>query len=461
MLGSNDLTAPWRTFMVGIAVAPRHVRDNWWAPLRAVVLALLALVVLAPVSQVASAATNTYYVNCTSGVDSRSGDSSSQAWKSLQRANQANLHPGDKLLLKRGCHWTGPLNARWSGTVNAPVVIAPYGRGQRPVIENSHDNIVVTGSYLTFDHLMTRADAPGYDSGCGNVPMGWAVGWRFKNGSSNNIVQESNLQDLYNGVLIEPGSHDNRILNNEFIDINYKDSNPASDAGAMAIALEGDNNEIAYNTITGSDTCSRFYGRDGSAVEIYGGQGNVIHHNLARENNNFVELGNARTANNTIAYNVVTSSLKIANFLVARGAGDKWGPTRGTRADNNSVYLTGANSFAIICGGGCDASILTFKSNIVWSRDRVGYVDSAWAEANNVWWSPGGPKIWFNISSHSIVHDPGFVNASAGDLRLTSGSPAIDAGTSDALNLGFTKDADGVSLPQGNAVDVGAYERPK
>ena len=108
---------------------------------------------------------------------------------------------------------------------------------------------------------------------------------------------------------------------------------------------------------------------------MFGGQGNVIHHNLARDNNNFVELGNGSTANTTIAYNVVTSNLKIANFLVARGAGSSWGPTRATLVYNNSVYLTGAESFAVICDGGCDSSILTFKNNVVWSRDRVAYVE--------------------------------------------------------------------------------------
>ena len=196
-----------------------RVLTRWWVPAMALLLALAALV---PAPGVTLAATNTYYVNCRSGLDSRSGTSASQAWESLQRANMASLYPGDKLLLKRGCRWTGPLDARWSGTADAPIVIAAYGRGSLPVIENAHDNILVTGSYLTFHHLMTRADAPGRDSACGSVPMGWVVGFRFTNGSSHNIVRASMLRDLYNGVLIESGSHDNKILNNKLVNINVQ-----------------------------------------------------------------------------------------------------------------------------------------------------------------------------------------------------------------------------------------------
>jgi len=62
----------------------------------------------------------------------------------------------------------------------------------------------------------------------------------------------------------------------------YDMANPdlTSDAGAIGIALLGDDNEVAYNTISGSNMCSPFYGRDGTAVEVYGGQRNRIHHNI-------------------------------------------------------------------------------------------------------------------------------------------------------------------------------------
>jgi hypothetical protein len=399
---------------------------------------------------------STYYVNCNSGNDNASGRTKALAWKTISRVNQAALAPGDTVLLKRKCQWTGPLNAKWHGTETAPITIGAYGKGAFPQIINAHDNIWVTGSYLVFRKLLTRSDPIGFDTACENVPMGWQVGWRFLNGSHHNVVVNAQARDLYMGVLIESGSHDNKILRSQFTDINVKDDNPASDAGAMAIAVEGDRNEIAYNVITGSDTCSRFYERDGAAVEIHGGQDNAVHHNVARENNNFIELGNSRTANTTVAYNVVSSSLKIANFIVARGSGDRWGPTRGTNVYNNSIYLTGAESFAVLCSYGCDSSIMTFRNNIVYSNYRVGFVDGAWAEGNNIWWSPGGPRIWFPMSSSSKAVNPGFADPAHGDFRLTGSSPAVDAGV--VVYGPYGTDLDGVAVPQGAKVDIGAYE---
>ncbi len=61
--------------------------------------------------------------------------------------------------------------------------------------------------------------------------------------------------------------------------------------------------------------------------------------------------------------------------------------------------------------------------------------------------TPGGT----NISA-----DPMFVNAAAGDYRLTAESPCADTGTSTGAPA---TDIDGVSRPQGAGYDMGAYER--
>ena len=109
-----------------------------------------------------------------------------------------------------------------------------------------------------------------------------------------------------------------------------------------------------------------------------GGKRNSIHHNLAIDNNKFIELGNSRNSDTIVAYNKVYSSLKIANFLVTRGVKDtSWGPVYSTRAYNNSVYLTGASSYAIQCLAGCTPSILTLRNNIIVSQDRVGFADGS------------------------------------------------------------------------------------
>lgn len=420
--------------------------------------ALLAVLADPHPTSVAAAATS-YYIDCNGGNDSNNGQQPSQAWRSLTRANQATLYPGDYLLLKRGCTWTGPLNASWSGTSASPITIESFGSGAPPTIQNAHDNVVVTGSYLIFDSLATRADAPAYDSGCDNNPMGWRVGFRFLSGSDDNIVRNSSMSNQFYGIDVEQGSSHNQFLNNQLVDNNMKSDNFSADSGGVGIVLGGDYNRVANNYITGSDICSRFYGRDGTAVEVYGGQNNTVDHNTAVDNNNFTELGNARSANNTFAYNYVRAYQTEANFLVVHGTKDADGPTYNTRVYNNSVYLSGSQSYAIQCAQGCGPNILTFENNIVWAADRIGYADTAFTEANNIYWrSDGHPPIWFPISAASRVADPQYVNASEGDLHLQATSPAIDRGNWDAVNRGFTSDLDGNKVPQGNGPDSGAYE---
>ena len=84
---------------------------------------------------------------------------------------------------------------------------------------------------------------------------------------------------------------------------------------------------MAYNRISGSDTCSRFFsGRDGSAISVYGGRHNVIHHNVSSQNHDFIELGDPRTSDTLIAYNADHSTLSRANFAVVHGLGSRYGP---------------------------------------------------------------------------------------------------------------------------------------
>ena len=430
---------------------------------RVALVAVVAAAALLAFAGVASAAPRTFYVDCTAGNDASAGTGNgSQAWRTLTKANGASLVAGDKLLLRRGCTWTGPLTAKWKGTAANPITIDAYGTGNLPLIQNAHDNVMVTGSYLVLQNLATRADPPFRDASCGNAPAGWRVGFRFYSGAAYNTLRTSTATGLYNGVLVDSGAHHEKILNNRLVNNNMKDEHGNSDAGSVGILLKGDDNEIAGNDISGSDQCSPLYKRDGSAVEIFGGQRNVVHHNWTSENNAFMELGNARSSDTTVAYNKVYSSLKIANFLVTRGADDtKWGPVYRTRAYNNSVRLIGSESYAILCLGGCSPNVLSMRNNIVVSQYLIGFASAAFDEGNNIYWQPQGlpPKIYFPISSTSRIADPRWVNMAMNAFRLNAGSPAIDAGSMAAWNLGFRTDLGGLSVPRGAAPDIGAYER--
>ncbi|MEP7188377.1 MAG: choice-of-anchor Q domain-containing protein [Roseiflexaceae bacterium] len=418
---------------------------------------------------VAPASSKSYYVDCTAGNDANSGTAESAAWQSLAKARTAPLAPGDRLLFKRGCTWTGPLYLDWNGGSGRPIVIDAYGSGYLPIVQNAQYDVIIRGTNLLIQNLATRGTPQSYDPGCQNQPKGWQIGFRFEASAAYNTLRYAQGTGLTHGVKVTTGAHHISIVNNVFAGNNLMytldASNPSNDAGANGIVLEGDDNEIAYNQISGSDACSFDFGRDGSAVEVYGGQRNRVHHNTATNNATFTELGAARSADNTFAYNLVTSSTAKANFLVTEGASGGRGPVLRTKAYNNTVYLTSPTSAAINCDGGCATNILTLKNNIIWSEGKIGYTDQPCDEANNLFWKADGqPGIFFptpsNKSPTSKIANPLLIKASVGggDFRLGAASPARDAGTAESLQAGFGVDLLGVTVPQGAGVDIGGYE---
>lgn len=78
-----------------------------------------------------------YYVNASSGNDSNSGKSPSQAWASLTKVNAQSFLPGDSILFKAGETWSGQLLIDDKGTENEPIVFSRYGDGEKPQINGN------------------------------------------------------------------------------------------------------------------------------------------------------------------------------------------------------------------------------------------------------------------------------------------------------------------------------------
>jgi hypothetical protein len=101
------------------------------------------------------------------------------------------------------------------------------------------------------------------------------------------------------------------------------------------------------------------------------------------------------------------------------------------RFDNNLIYSTGAPYLA---------------------RDSAPFPSG---DHRNCWYGQGAAPVW---DTAAIVSDPGFADVGAADFRLNADSPCLDAGLD--LTVFVERDLAGVQRPQGQAVDVGAYERP-
>jgi hypothetical protein len=392
----------------------------------------------------------TYYVDAKRGDDSAPGTSPGRAWRSLGKAGDAALKPGDTLLFMRGGSWHGTLTLSRRGTAAHPIEVGVYGTGARPKISGTDGNcVVVEGSYWRISGL--RA------SGCE-----WA-GFELRG-------DRNDLRDVYAdrnvaGVLVDdPSSHnvirDSALIGNDRMSVD--DPEPDNDSGAFGVLLNGDDNLVTGNLITGSYAPSHDYVTDGAAVEVFNGDRNRVTFNLTRDNDTFTELGHdpgSTASGNLFAGNVVTSSKKRGSFLITRGAGNAAiGPVVGTVAVSNSVYLPARTTIGFSCSDGCSGKILRLRNNAIKVGGITGADDGSGVDDGGGVYS--GSSTRFSLGPRSVKADPRFRGPR--DLRLRPGSPAIGRG----LRLGATwyggaalaHDIAGESLGGSGRPDAGAYQ---
>ena len=410
-------------------------------PARLALLAIAAAGVSLTLPASAAQATGgaTYYVS-PSGSDSNSGTSPGAPIASLSRASGLQLNPGDQVLLQRGATFSGKLAVWRSGTAAAPITIGAYGTGTNPIVTGSC--LEVGGSYITMtDFTVQYCTTNGiWTDGTGNV--------------ITNVEATHNVQ----GIDVGEHAENTKVVRNYLHNNDRMAPNTPGafdDWGAVGMVVQGDNTEVAYNTITDNWAPSADFGTDGSAVEIYGGIGTLVHHNTANNNRTFTELGNNRSADTTYAYNLVTSSLTDTEFLITRGDADYFGPVRGTVAVNNSVKLTGANSLGFSCYAGCTPSYFMLYNNVLDVAGRIGYLEGSMSGGNNVYWR--GSMNGLKLMAGDRYADPQFKDS---NLVPTPKSPLVDAGRPapmkkdlDGHRVGVDGNGDGTK-----GTDIGAFE---
>jgi hypothetical protein len=369
-----------------------------------------AVLPLATATTATAAGGTTYYLS-PSGNDAASGTSPEQALKSLGRVEGLNLQPGDKVLLQRGASFTGKLGVWRSGSAANRITIGSYGAksaGKPRLTNNANDFCVMVGaSYVTVTDI--------HVTGC-RVGI-WSRG-------TENLITKVEATKNMHGIEVDAGSLRTRVVRNYLHHNDLMAANTPGaydDYGAVGVVVVGDDTEVAFNKITDNWAPSADFGSDGSAVEIYGGIGTVVHHNVSKNNRTFTELGNSRSADTTYAYNVATSSLRDSEFLITRGTDDYFGPVRGTVAVNNTIKLTGSNSRGFVCYAGCTQDLFAMYNNIFDVAGTIGHLEGERAGGNNIYWR--GSMWSVTLLPGDRVIDPMFRN---GRLGLKSGSPAVD-----------------------------------
>lgn len=426
----------------------------------ATLMTLLVLTgMLQGASSPASAAGTAYFVS-DAGNDGNDGISPATAWKSLDKVNATALEPGDSVSFRRGDTWTGGLIINHSGTARSAITLNGYGDGSPPTILVGQTGtcLRVNGHFVEVDGL--RAEGCGY---AGISVYG-----------DHGVVRNS--VSVYNavGIQVGNGSDFGKYANNTLTDNNILNVNTlgagcgtpdavdcTDDSGAFGILINGDDNEFSGNTITGSTATSYDFGHDGSAIEIYNGNRNKIHHNTAIDNNVFSEIGRSnRTADgNTFSYNLIRASCGATcsqtTGLIVRGPSSSFGPTNGTVFEHNTVWLDGRDSQAVVCHASCPGSTVIRANILVAVRNSIWMDGSGWTEEQNVL---NGPTN-IDPSSSSSTAPALFADAPA-DLHLSAGSPAIDRAGNDisGLDLGGLTAAQNGDCSGNTAADSGAYE---
>jgi len=83
-------------------------------------LRLVCVFLVLPITAVAA----THHVDC-----------ADPKWRSLDAVNAIPLKPGDRILLRSGCRWTGTLQPSGSGVEGDPIIVDRYGEGALPRID--------------------------------------------------------------------------------------------------------------------------------------------------------------------------------------------------------------------------------------------------------------------------------------------------------------------------------------
>ena len=406
---------------------------DWSVEYFAVGLLVAAFLIVALTGS--ASASGSYYVDSVNGNDGNAGTQSAP-WRSLSRVNSQLLAPGDSLFLKRGSSWSGQtLLVPENGTAINRITVDAYASGAAPLISGVSSCAYVSGDYVTVRNL-TLDDCR------------WA-GIEFAAGATFGLAELNTVSHNAAGVHVATGSSDNTIQKNTIVNNNKMSvltpcpPSCSDDSGAFGILLNGNRNKVANNTISGSDTFSYDFGRDGAAVELYNASANTIQRNVAIDNETFSELGGASTTDNAFIYNSVRSATLQAKFVVLPGA------ALNTTLRNNSAYLTNATSQGFVCYSGCSPTVLHMRNNLVKAVLKAGYADGAFDDGYGIYKGPAQ----FSLGPSSTLADPRFHSPT--DLHLEPTSPAIDSG----LLLGYSTDVEGNPVPS-DKPDRGAYEAP-
>ena len=270
----------------------------------------------------------TYYVDSGAPVGG-DGLTPQTAWRSVAQVNQkTSFYPGDKILFKRGCTFSGrQLMPKGSGQEGRPITIGSYGQGTLPVIDYASKNwnqstITLTNqSYWVVENVQIQSSnpaAPGFledpilnEDGSGAFPMrgGMGIDAKYIDGQNSFVVRGIVVRNCRFTLVDTSGGDDGNSYKNATGKV------VGSGGGALSISASS-SEDGRYNAWVDGFTVENcvFYNCGGTAVSSgFGGQlpnkNVVVRNNLMYCDENFGASNHAVYLANTdgavVEYNTV------------------------------------------------------------------------------------------------------------------------------------------------------------
>ena len=426
---------------------------------------LLAIFIIVP-----AYGTNHYVDKNASG--SNNGSSWSNAWESFGAINWSNVNPGDTVWISGGTDsivYNETLTLSKSGTSGQPIVVArsnSAGHNGEVIIDAGGIRdlcIDPNADYVTVSGFRCRGAVGSGDAGNGVI-----------NVLSQNYVTIENCSiyvSLTHGGIYSKYSDHLTVRGCEITTSSYTDVQTDGMFIQHASNLMIEHNRIIISNGNLTPHCD--------VMQLDDNDNGIVRYNYLEQDNNKttnaqgIYISNGSGGKWEVYGNILVSHDGHNNGMIILGSGDA---TAYLLAYNNTL-VGGNNENGQIRIVNCDGVGSQIKNNIVVSTHSGGSLITAPSTVdrsnivNNILWngstgsniiSYGGNYYtrtsWINSGGSSTIKDinPMFINPGNKDFRLQNGSEGIDNGNN--LNSPYNQDIMGITRPQGQNYDMGAYE---
>ena len=411
-------------------------------------------------------ATN-YYVSLSG--NNTTGLSPANAFLTIQQATNIVV-AGDCVLVANGAYGSFDHSNLNSGTTLKPIVYKAIGKNVKITTGNAHGHNAINVENNDCIHIIGFI-ASGMYTLYGDPAGANAAGVRIINSNHSlvkNMICDSDIYGVLTGYC--------NYLTIEHNTCKYDGGSAARGQHGIYHSNGGDYATIQYNVCTdnfgagiqfnpdfsaqdqpndglntGSNCSFNVIARNHIGLNTQGLDGAIISNNLIYENaSNAITFYHAESSGGT-------TNSKVFNNTIVHNAAGRWCIFLQNEVTNLQIYNNILiNNVSGTLGSICffaDGGTKTFTSDYNVVVNKFCNVDDGCGNSLASWQGLG-------YDAHSILAPALaslFVNPSAGDYHLLSGSVAVNAGTS-LVSGTVSMDMDNMVRPAGGAYDIGCYE---